>query len=318
MNKEKKAKTKFYTIKMPVYTTSSFEDIKGLFGNVTYQEMIDYLVAKINNFKGNIQTQNKNKTFINVIDSIKKTEVSIGDIPALLLQISSYKTNMYGGYFQSDKKIDIQKENRIGNNSNYVLLYPKISGVSERTRSCYFLMVVYEDPTKETGVVSKLAKEVAKKILKTPVQNIKMPIVLKELKRIGIIPELSVTYFTIEPSDSNVGEAYRKYICKTQLKSEDQRDFKEMPYDTVEKLLKDVQEDKKYKKKRTIIHVGKTEYQIENKNIAEACEELNETAEKIFNGSVEITQDELDNKIYDNNFIVEKMCSVLKNYESID
>lgn len=312
----KEDKIKFYEIKIPVFTTRVLDERHGLFPDISKQDMVDLLIRKIKAFNV-IQTGNRKKAFINVIESVQYEEVKIGDTPSLLLRISSYKTNMSGGYFQTDKKIQISKESRLGDDNNFVLLYPKISGISEKTYSCYFLMLAYEDPNKETGTVSKIAKEVAKKVLDFPVQNIKMPLVLQELKRIGIIPELSVTYFAIENSDKDVGEAYRKYIIKSCLKSEKKRNFKDMPFDTVNNLLNDKEEDGNYDKKETILSCGKTEYRIE-KILAEAAEELKETAEKIFNASVSITPKEVEEDIYKKDFILSKMCSVITNYESVE
>ena len=50
--------------------------------------------------------------------------------------------------------------------------------------------------------------------------------------------------------------------------------------------------------------------------INEASEELKETAEKIFNATSAITQTELDTKVHDSDFIVEKLSAVLTNYLS--
>ena len=59
---------------------------------------------------------------------------------------------------------------------------------------------------------------------------------------------------------------------------------------------------------------GKKEYKISKQLIAEAGEELSETAEKIFNAITAITQDELEHKIHNRDFIIEKMSSVISNY----
>jgi len=50
--------------------------------------------------------------------------------------------------------------------------------------------------------------------------------------------------------------------------------------------------------------------------INEASEELKETAEKIFNAITSITQDELDNKVHNQDFVIEKLSSILTNYLS--
>ena len=91
-----------------------------------------------------------------------------------------------------------------------------------------------------------------------------------------------------------------------------------MPFNVVDKLLNDTEEDGNYIKKKTILSWGKTEYHITKQLISEAGEELKETAEKIFNASVQITQEELEKKIYNEDFIIDKMRSVISNYESME
>ena len=82
-------------------------------------------------------------------------------------------------------------------------------------------------------------------------------------------------------------------------------------------LLKDKADDEDYQTKKTSIIVGKTEYRIKSL-IDEAKDELQDTAEKIFNLSIGITQTELDTKIHDKDFIVEKLQAVLNNYLSYE
>lgn len=316
---QKEENIKTYEIKMPVYTTQVMENEHGLF-DMNYQEMIQILKNKLSEFMFPLTISSRYKTMITVINEVLPIDIAIGETPSLLLRISSYKTNMYGGYFEGTEKIDIDKNCKLGNDTNYVLFYPEIVGVGDTTYSCFFLMVVYEDPHKETGSVSKLAKEVSRLVLKQPVRNIKKSIILKELEKIRVVPELNVKYFSIEDSSNNVGLKYRQYIVKSSLKSEDERNFKNMPYETAHEMLDDTEEDVNpfYRKKETRIRWGKVEYKITRKMISEAEDELKETAEKIFNASVAISQDELDNKVYNQSFILEKMTSVINNYKSID
>ena len=89
-----------------------------------------------------------------------------------------------------------------------------IKGLQKGKYQRCFLMVVYEDPTKESGEVSRLAKIVSTKVLKQPVQNIKMP--MNELKSIGTIPELSIRFYTVNNEDSSVDVKYREYLPSIQ------------------------------------------------------------------------------------------------------
>lgn len=315
-NKKNKNKEKSYLIKMPVFTTISTDKEYGFFDNINYNDMIDLLKKKINDFKNPIEQNGKNKAIKTVVDKVDYEDVSIGDVPALLLNISSYKTNLYNGYFENTEKIKFRKDNRIGSDSNYVLFYPRIIGYTPQNYTCFFLMLVYEDPTKESGEVSHLAKIVTSKILEQPIQNIKLPNILEELKRIGNIPELKIKYFGIERDDESTDVKYLEYVQSCKVKNEKESKFKDMPYNLMEDLISDTSEDSLYCKKETFILLGKTEYRIKKKLIDEASEELKETAEKIFNATTAITQFELDNMIYTKDFMLEKMSNVITNYIS--
>lgn len=315
-SERKQEKPKTYNIKMPVYTTSMMDQEEGMFERVSYPEMIQFLKSRLSQFTSPISSDNRNKTKKTVISKIESTEVKIGDVPALLLQINAFNTNLYDGYFEGSEKIKITRDNKIGSDSNYVLFYPRIGGLTEKNYTCYFLMLVYEDPTKDAGEVSRLAKIVASKILNVPVQNIKLPMILQELRSIGEIPELSVKYYSLTESENNVDVKYASYLDRTKLKKEEFRNFKNMPFETMQELIADTSEDGNYQKKETSIFHGKREYKISKQLISEAGEELSETAEKIFNATSAITQKELEEKLHDQDFMVEKMSAVISNYIS--
>ena len=307
---------KVYTIKMPVYTTSMMDEEEGLFGKATYEELITFLKGRLSSFSSPISTANRNKKKKTVISKINSTKVLIGNVPALLLQINAFNTNLYDGYFEGNEKIKFMRDNKIGSDSNYVLFYPRITGLTEGKYTCYFLMLVYEDPTKDSGEVSRIAKIVSNKILNIPIQNIKMSMILEELKAIKEIPELSVKYFSLTEADNGVETKYACYLDKMKLKKEEVRDFKNMPVETMRELMADTSEDGNYQKKETCIRWGRREYKISKQLIAEAGEELKETAEKIFNATSAVTQEELEEKIHDENFMIKKMTDVISNYIS--
>lgn len=314
--KNTKEKPKVYSIKMPVYTTSTMDKEEGMFGKATYEEMMAFLKIRLSSFSSPISTDNRNKTKKTVISKINSTQVTIGDVPALLLQINAFNTNLYDGYFEGSEKINFTRDNKIGSDSNYVLFYPRIVGLSEGKYTCYFLMLVYEDPTKDSGEVSRIAKIVSNKILNVPIQNIKMSMILEELKAIKEVPELSVRYYSLTEAENGVDVKYASYLDSTKLKKEETRNFKNMPMDTMRDLMSDTSEDGNYQKKETWIRWGRREYKISKQLIAEAGEELKETAEKIFNATSAVTQQELEEKIHDKKFMIEKMSDVISNYIS--
>lgn len=306
-----------FLIKMPVYTTNIIESIQDLFPNISYDAMLDMLINKIKKFTFPIISKNKSKTIVTVVNNIDFELVKIGDISSLLLRIESYKTNLYEGYFESDEKIRFNKDSKIGSDSNYILIYPRIEGYTYSSYSCYFLMLVYEDPTKANGEVSRLAKIIANKVLELSMQNIKLPNILAELKNIKIIPELCFRYYSIDNEYGQTNKKYIQYQQECKIKTEKKQEFKNMPFDVMEELLSESDDNCDYQRKETSIILGKTEYRIKKRIITEAQEVIKETAEKIFNATSAISQKELD-KVYDKQFMLEKMANVITNYISLN
>ncbi len=311
---KKKETTKTYTIKMPVYTTSVIDEEEGLFGPTSYKDMVEMLKTSINGYRFPINHDNTNKTMVIVVDGVSPIDVKIGDREALLLKISYYKTNLMDGYFEGNEKINFQPNSKIGSDENYVLLYPIIKGLQSSKYQRYFLMVVYEDPTKESGEVSRLAKIVANKVIKQPIQNIKIPMIMEELKRIGNIPELDIKFYSVDNGEDSVNVKYKEYLQTACIKREKSQTFQNMPFETMQSLINDSDENENYQKKEICFLIGKKEYRIKKKIINEAENLIKETAEKIFNATTAISQDELEHKIHDKEFITSKMEVVLQNY----
>ncbi|WP_091843718.1 hypothetical protein [Prevotella sp. ne3005] len=316
-SKDQKPKEKTYKIKVPVYTTSMLDQSVGLFEDVTYEDMIRFVKDKIAKYTFPLASPTRNKTLMTVIKNVIAEEVLLGNEKALLIQVSAYDTNFYDGYFEGKEKIAITKDNKIGKESNFILLVPRKKGLTAESYTCFFLMFVYEDPTKLNGAVSKLAKLVAKEIIQVPVENIKLPIIMQELKDCKTIPELQIRYTTVYEADNDVDVKYVQYLQGSKLEKKKVRHFKDMPFDVMGELLKDKTDDEDYQTKKTSIIVGKTEYRIKSL-IDEAKDELQETAEKIFNFTIGITQTELDTKIHDKDFIIDKLQDVLNNYLSYE
>lgn len=322
MSKRKKTKMNIpkertYKIKVPVYTTSMIDKEVGFFENITYDELIKFAKDRICKYSFPLSSSMLNKTLMTVIKSVKVEDVLLGSDKALLLQISAYDTNFHDGYFEGEERIDITKENKIGKDSNFVLLVPRIKGLTPESYTCYFLMFVYEDPTKLNGEVSKFAKLVAKHIIQVPVENIKLPIIMQELQEYSTIPELHIKFTSMYEAENDVDVKYMQYLQGGKIEKKKTRYFKNMPFDLVKDLMTDKSDDEDYKTKKTTIIVGRKEYRI-GSLIDEAKDELKETAEKIFNFSIGITQTELDSKIHDKSFIIEKLQDVLNNYLSYE
>lgn len=314
----KKEKEKSYVIKVPVYTTDMIENAQDIFGGITYENMLTYLKAKINSFKdsnASLEFENRNKTRRTVVNGIDFTEHQTGETSAILMQISAYSTNLYDGYLEAEEKINFKKDYKIGSETNFVMVYPVIKGIDRSNYLRYFIILIYEDPTKNNEEIAKIAKQVLNKILSIPVANIKLPTILEELRAIGTIPELQVKYSAIFNEENDVDVKYREYLVSGKFKKQKEDHFKNMPIDKIEELLNEPNTDN-YQKRETKLTIGKKEYKISKELINEASEALKETSEKVFNASTSITEQELTDKIHDREFIVSKLIPILENFLS--
>lgn len=292
-------------------------DKEGLFGKITYPELINWIRRKIDEYNSfpisKVLTKDKPKTI--VVNNVSYTEHNLGNTPCLLLSISAFSTNMANKYFEGETKIQITPNNKIGSEDNYVLLYPRIVGLNSNEYSYYFLMLVYEDPDKDKGEVSRLAKMVAKNVLGMPVENVKLPTILKELEEMGNVSELQIHYTCVGEPESGVGVEYAQYLIKSSLTRKKARNFQDLPFCIAQDLLNDTSDDEDYTSKNTTIRVGKKEYKIK-REVDEARELLKETAEKIYNATTSISKEEYQQKLYDQSFMLDKINGVLRNYLS--
>lgn len=311
-------KEKSYVIKVPVYTTEMIENAQDMFGGITYENMLTFLRKKINSFKENkssIDFENRNKTRRTVINGIDFSEHKAGETSGILMQISAYSTNLYDGYLEAEEKINFKKDYKIGSETNFVMIYPVIKGIDRTNYLRYFIVLIYEDPTKNNEEIAKIAKAVLNRVLNIPIANIKLPTILEELRSIGTIPELQIKYSAIYNHENDVDLKYREYLVSGKLKKQKEDNFKNMPIDKIEDLLNEPEEED-YQKKEAKLIVGKKEYKISKELIKEADQTLKETAEKVFNATTSITEDELNNFIHDKEFIFSKLTPILENFLS--
>lgn len=315
MTNEKQEKEHSYLIKMPVYTTLETENQNGLFGMTKYSDMIDFIKSCIDNYIGSIEYNSKDKTKKIVIDKIAYMDVMVGEIPSLLLQISAYKTNIQDGYFEADEKIKISKDNKLGNENNFVMLYPRIVGFKDKA-TCYFLLVVYEDPNKDSGEVSRLVRLVSRSVLKLPIANIKPPKLIEELSKIKEIPSLQIEFHSVHEDENDIDVKFISFLTRNKSYKKKEYIFENIPTEIALALIKDGLSEggEDCTQKETQINIGKVEFKIKQE-LDVARQIIKETAEKVFNASASVGQSDLRN-IFNKDFIVEKMTEVITNYLS--
>ncbi|MBN2348625.1 MAG: hypothetical protein JXJ22_07310 [Bacteroidales bacterium] len=310
-------KEKSYKIKVPVFTSEPILKGKDLFGGVSHVDMIQYVHKKVSAYKENIDkvSRNKrNKVQKKEIDNVNCIDCSIGDRPCVILQITAYNTNLFDGYVETDKKITLEQNNKIGSENFFVLLAPNIIGIDINNYKYQWIFLVYEDPHKETQDILSTVKLVINKILGFSTSNIKLPEILDELKRIKNIPELTLNFTAISNDENEVDVKYQTYLVGSKFRKQKEDKFENMPFNETEEVINDLSYEDDYQKRVVKVTLGKKEYRITRDSLYEAKGIIQETAEEIFNEAIGVTETELKDKIYDIDFIIEKLTPVLQNY----
>jgi hypothetical protein len=310
-------KEKSYKIKVPVYTSEQILKGIDLFGGVSFEDMNRFVHKRVQEFKANsdkVSRNRRNKVQKKEIDKVNCIDCNVGDRPCVILQISAYNTNLFDGYVETDKKIKLEQTSKIGSENFFVLLVPNIFGIDSNNYRHQWIFLIYEDPHKDTQDIISTVKLVINKILGISTSNIKLPEILDELKRIKKIPELTLNFTAISNDENEVDAKYRSYLVGSKFRKQKEDRFENMPFATTEEVMNDFSYEDEYQKRIIKVALGKKEYRITRDSLNEAKGVIQETAEEIFNETIGITETELKEKIYDIDFIIEKLTPVLQNY----
>ncbi|MBE7686506.1 hypothetical protein F7647_10640 [Tenacibaculum piscium] len=310
-------KEKSYKIKVPVYSSELLENVKGLFGGHSYNDMINYLDDKLNNYtqkKPKLSRKKRNKVKEIEIQNIEKIEGFIGEIPIRLFKISAYNTNLIDGYVETKEKITLTKNDKLGSDTNFMLLYPKIIGLNENEYQYQWKILLYEDPTKENRELVSICKIVLEKVFEIKICNIKLDRVLKILKEKKVISELTMQFNSQSNDENEVETKLRKYLVNANLKKIRYENFRDVPFNKVEEIISDKNYESEYQKRTIKFLFNKKEIKLTNE-FQEAKEIIKETVEEIFNSEIIIHESEIES-LFDTEFILEKLSPIIQEYLS--
>lgn len=305
---------KSYVIKIPVYTSERRVDTKGVFEQ-TYDGMTSYVIEKVkqfNNITGEITRNHRNKVKTTKIDSVETTRIKIGEVESALIKFSAYNTNHSDGFVVTGKKIKLKQKDKVGSDTNYVLLYPIIQGISSNKFRYHWLILIYEDPNKQNNELVSNVKSLLRQALNIRIKNIKLPVLLEKLKKIKTLPQLNLKFTSYENGENDVDSNLRPYLVKSRLSRQRKESFENIPFEQTEELISDDTFEDGYNKREIKVTIGNQEYKI-SKELNEAKEKVNSLVEEIFNSKFGIKESEI-NEMYDNEFIVNIMTQVITNY----
>lgn len=310
----------YKSINIPVYRTKTEEEEILLF-NITKDEMVDNVCKKINDYKcsttNKITIDNSGKSYTNEIVHIKAERKTMHDSPCVFIQMSAHKTNLNDGYIETSKKIPVTKDVKIGSDHHYIIMYPMI--IKGRTKyKRYWNIFIYDDPNKDSAEFIRMSKEMIKLVLGFQVCNLKKKDFIEEIKECKVFTNITANFQTVEFIDNQYDADFKEYIIKGQIYSKKVFELKNVLSNDFLKML-DSYEDLTVKRKQFIIPFGKKEYKIKQeikKDYQRAKEKYRITIESHFNEKISLTEEEYANKLYDIDFVIEKMEDVVINYMS--
>lgn len=181
MAKNKSAKK--LLLKVPVYLSELKEHDTGTLFDLKEQDIIDKLkrdISTYNEQNANLcQFSKKGKSESISVAEIQAEDIAFGDDPALLLRVSTERTNLCGGFLRHDNDKEnpthVDYADKLTISTNIILLYPRIVLPKDRsTKGHWFLYVfIYEDPSKLNLDMSQLARNMLKTVFDAPIRNIK-------------------------------------------------------------------------------------------------------------------------------------------------
>ena len=301
-----------HKIKVPIFSSEIIENKKGMFDEATYQAMIKLIKDKLDKFNQNkpiIRKSKFNKVKETQIASVEYFDYDFENIPTLLIKITAFTTNLIDGFVEIDTKVNFKKNHKLGSETNFVLIYPSISGDDSNTFKYQWKFFIYDDPTKETHEIIGVAKLVCNKILDIKIRNLKLESILKEISEQKILENIEVQLSSYYENVDENDVLLRNYVISSKISKSRKTKYENIPSEMFEDLLADKDDFN-----RRIIKLIKNNREV--RITEERKSDLNkfsQTIEEIFN--TQITLDDLNIiKMFDNDFIVKNLNSVLTEF----
>lgn len=293
------------------------ENKKGLFDGHSYSDMIDFLDSKLKIYEENkpkLSRKRRNKVKEIEIQNIEKIESKIGGIPVRLFKISAYNTNLIDGYVETKEKITLSKDDKLGSDTNFMLLYPRIIGLNEEDYQYQWQILLYEDPTKDNRELVSICKTVLEKVFAIKVCNIKLDRVLSLLKDKKVISELTMQFNSQSNDENEIETSLTGYLVNAQLKKIKYENYENVPFEDVEKIISDTEYESEYQKRTLKFIFNKKEIKLTNEFV-EAKKIMKDTVEEIFNSEIGINDSDIEN-LFETEFILGSMSSIIQEYLS--
>ena len=308
MAKTKSKQKLTFTINVPVFVTK--RQSTGTMFEFTYEKLIEAAIELIQQYNKDEQfviLDKKNKFTQRQLGIINHKIIEVGDRPSLLLNVSAHTLNKKGEHIKNDGVVSIEPTDRLGDDSNYFLLIPQITGIETQYHN--WLAFVYDDPTRETDEIITLLKVLMNNIIRQPIKNIKLPTFLEELREHK--PNITLNLNTLNFDQNDTNDKFQQYIVDSKTVTKKETRYTGMPIEEIENLIND-DYGKKFSQKILRFFVGKKEFKIKQE-VDNFKTGMNLLVEQHFNFSEEFPNTFYD-KIHDIEFIIATMKKVLNKH----
>ncbi len=303
-----------HKIKVPIFSSEIKDKIEGeLFKFDNYKSLINYVKSKIDKFNESeiVLTQSRsNKVKEMQISKIEYFESAFEKVPTLLVKITAYNTNLLDGFVEIDEKKELKSTDKVGSDTNYMLIYPSIFGTTTEKFTYQFKFFVYDDPTKESHEIISICKLVTNRILEVKVRNLKLENILKELHEDKILKDIEIHLSSQSEETEDPEIKLKNYLVKSKVSKIIKNSYKDIPTSKFENLIKD--STNSFLRRTFKLFKNKREIRITQEYKSE-LNRLSNTIEEIFNSQYELNQDDLKN-LFETPFILKNLELALRDF----
>lgn len=312
---KEEADNKTYLLKLPVFIIPLKKEDEGLFGAMDKLTMVENLKTQLEKFP-KTELSNRGKLKKTMIDSLVLSTINLDEnTPCLLVQAVVSDSNLEDTYLSgpNQPKSKIPKTSVISGEKYFILFYPRIEGSDSEQYTYTWLQVIYEDPTHETGVATKVAKKISKSIMNVESFNVKLQSAIEDFRKITMFPEVQIELTSVDVAPDNEFSKYETYLVESMESKRLRYNFKNMPHDIVEEIFRDTDSHGYITTKAKAI-IAKKEYRVKREHYQDQAD-LKSTFEQLYNYSYEVTKEEIDSgELFKEAFLKARFSSVIEAY----
>lgn len=174
-------------------------------------------------------------------------------------------------------------------------------------------MLVYDDPYHDSYNSCRIATTVVKKILKLKPINQKLDSVIHEIEQTQSIPQLQIMLSSYDATDSDYAPKINLYRVKTSNFKKQVVNYESVPRQAALEVIED-DDCGDFSVKEISISLGKKQIKV-RRDITKGLDAMKLTIDSVFNSSTTVSDEDMS-KLYDEDFIIEKIQPILSNYLS--